>query len=92
MKVSSFKDLVRDEYYHGIFEGNMDCSPRPGTGRPAQHIVDDALEMIDKKLFDEAEKLLAKNFYSFTIVGVTTYLPTAQDVAVYVRSEELALH
>ncbi len=79
MKHATFKDFVREAYYHGIME----------AAAVAKDGVDDETERntwvkveehISKKEFAEAEALITQYYESITLVAVITFWPTEQQM------------
>ncbi|MES2704822.1 MAG: hypothetical protein V4649_19460 [Bacteroidota bacterium] len=78
MKYATFKDFVREAYYHGI-----DAVAEPkvkGQEAYEPYVWDEVQKCIDRKMFDEAEKIITDNYSHIVVSGVITYLATEADV------------
>lgn len=80
MKHATFKDFVREAYYHGIDlvveapKVNENVGDAQNIMRVVQALI--SASRFDRTKLDEAEKLLADNFTKLVIRGVVTYWPT----------------
>lgn len=78
MKYCTFKEFIRDAYYHGA-----DAIAQPihlDTEPYAPDIWAEVQRCLDKKLLDEAEQIIHATYKSIIVAGVITYLPTDEDV------------
>ena len=72
MKHATFKDFVREAYYHGL-DLIVDVSK---VNENAQDVMPQVGDLLLAKRFDEVEELLTKNYNKIMLRGVVTYWPT----------------
>lgn len=75
MKHATFKDFVREAYYHGI-DLVVEAPKVNESKNDARYTMLQVQALLTDRKFDEAEKLLADNFTKLVIRGVVTYWPT----------------